>query len=259
MATKDNPVGFLQELCQKHGYAFPLYKEVDVTGPDHERSFTVKCTFQKFEAIGKARTKKEAKSNAAKNMILVSEQFLAETVTRKENKKLHSPENTSYVGTKNAVSVLNEFSQKLCLQPPKFEVVSGVHGFDCSCTFQEKTTYGHGYNKKSAKTESANKMCIVLKLKHEIDNSTEDEQEENKSKLPEFVELQSPDSRRPALSGTSVPNGVKYVNQTLSAAPIQEFLQVYEEEGKDEGSVSNDQQLVETQRKLKELNLEREN
>lgn len=195
MASKeDNPVGFLLELCQKHGYAFPQFEEVDDSGPDHEKMFTVKCKFQNVEALGKARTKKAAKSEAAKNMILVSLDKCS-VETRKEDSIADSSEKTSPVGNKNPVSMLNEFSQKKGLRPPKFEVVSSVSGFVSTCSLEGNTTYGHGDNKKSAKTESANKMCILLKLRHEKDTLSIDKDDanlvvevENQSNLAEYEE-----------------------------------------------------------------------
>ncbi|XP_054258800.1 interferon-inducible double-stranded RNA-dependent protein kinase activator A homolog [Macrosteles quadrilineatus] len=263
MASKeDNPVGFLQELCQKHGYAFPQFEEVDDSGPDHEKMFTVKCKFQNVEALGKARTKKAAKSEAAKNMILVSLDKCS-VETRKEDSNADSSEKTSPVGNKNPVSMLNEFSQKKGLRPPKFEVVSSVSGFVSTCSLEGNTTYGHGDNKKTAKTESANKMCILLKLRHEKDTLSIDKDDanlvvevENQLNLAEYEEPHRQVSTRPALYGTPIPNGVKAVNQKLNTAPMQEFLQVHEEEGKDEGNVSNDQSI---DIQLGELSLAHEN
>lgn len=69
----DNPVGALQELCQKNKYSMPVY-EHERTGPDHMRSFSATVTVvvngNELSGICKgAASKKEAAKSAATNWL----------------------------------------------------------------------------------------------------------------------------------------------------------------------------------------------
>ncbi|MEE9367411.1 MAG: ribonuclease III [Pontiella sp.] len=42
--AKSNPKGNLQEYAQSHGHDIPEYETIETSGPEHDRSFTVKVT-----------------------------------------------------------------------------------------------------------------------------------------------------------------------------------------------------------------------
>ena len=67
----ENYVGKLQEVLQKFGSSFaPIYAdEHDEILPDGNHRFTVSCTVQKLRALGVGSSKKEAKQNAAREML----------------------------------------------------------------------------------------------------------------------------------------------------------------------------------------------
>ena len=61
-----NPKGQLQERLQSINHQAPTYEVVEVSGPDHERSFVVRvCWNGKALAEGSGRSKKEAEMAAA--------------------------------------------------------------------------------------------------------------------------------------------------------------------------------------------------
>jgi ribonuclease III len=56
----------LQELCQKKYKTIPIYMVADSTGPDHDKSFTVKVIIvNKLTEFGSGKSKKEAEKQAA--------------------------------------------------------------------------------------------------------------------------------------------------------------------------------------------------
>jgi ribonuclease III len=56
----------LQELCQKRYKTIPIYMVADSTGPDHDKSFTVKVIIvNKLTEFGSGKSKKEAEKQAA--------------------------------------------------------------------------------------------------------------------------------------------------------------------------------------------------
>ena len=60
-----NKVGELQEICMVAGLGQPDYHDLETTGPAHRRVFTVECRVGGAARAGTARTKKEARRQAA--------------------------------------------------------------------------------------------------------------------------------------------------------------------------------------------------
>uniref|UniRef100_A0A1B6JKH3 DRBM domain-containing protein n=1 Tax=Homalodisca liturata TaxID=320908 RepID=A0A1B6JKH3_9HEMI len=164
-----NPVGYLQEFCQRYRTAkFPDYIELPAVGPDHSREFSCKCLFDGFEVSGKGIQKKQAKSDAAKNMLLLLEE-------KNYFDKFGISETDSCLSTgvqpaaqhitsslKNPISALQEYCQQNKLMLPMYFESSSTGGFICECSLYGSKTFGEGSNKKTAKTESASKMCNNL-------------------------------------------------------------------------------------------------
>lgn len=63
-----SPVSLLHEAAIKLGVniEFDISSEL---GPDHKKMFTIQCTFDKYTSEGEGMSKKEAKRNAAYNML----------------------------------------------------------------------------------------------------------------------------------------------------------------------------------------------
>lgn len=59
----------LQEMTQKKWRERPIYKVINVEGPEHKKTFTVECIFRDLKSIGKGHSKKYAEQEAAKYML----------------------------------------------------------------------------------------------------------------------------------------------------------------------------------------------
>ncbi|XP_050575510.1 RISC-loading complex subunit TARBP2-like [Bombus affinis] len=64
-----NAVGALQDLCIENNLQEPKYKQINEVGPPHAKIFSIQCTVTTFKETGVARTKKQAKQEAAKKML----------------------------------------------------------------------------------------------------------------------------------------------------------------------------------------------
>ncbi|XP_078046748.1 interferon-inducible double-stranded RNA-dependent protein kinase activator A [Augochlora pura] len=64
-----NAVGALKELCLENSLQEPVYVQVSDVGPPHRKVFTFLCNVANFKETGVARTKKQAKQEAAKKML----------------------------------------------------------------------------------------------------------------------------------------------------------------------------------------------
>lgn len=60
-----NPIGFLNEICQKSKTTFPRYVTKNQDGPDHSPTFEIECIFKDMSFYGTGLTIKEAKENSA--------------------------------------------------------------------------------------------------------------------------------------------------------------------------------------------------
>jgi len=63
-----NPIGFLNEYCQKTVTSFPKFNIIN-QGPIHSPTFIVKCIFKEESFEGRGLTIKKAKDNAAREAI----------------------------------------------------------------------------------------------------------------------------------------------------------------------------------------------
>ncbi len=60
----------LQEWCQRHGHALPVYQVIDESGPDHQKTFEVAVEIeQQCRGSGKGHSKKTAEQAAAKQAL----------------------------------------------------------------------------------------------------------------------------------------------------------------------------------------------
>ncbi|XP_071856017.1 protein Loquacious [Bombus fervidus] len=64
-----NAVGALQDLCIENNLQEPKYNQINEVGPPHAKIFSIQCTVTTFKETGIARTKKQAKQEAAKKML----------------------------------------------------------------------------------------------------------------------------------------------------------------------------------------------
>ena len=59
----------LQERMQETEKITPQYAVVEATGPDHDKTFTVRVTAGRQEALGEGKSKKAAEQEAARKML----------------------------------------------------------------------------------------------------------------------------------------------------------------------------------------------
>lgn len=170
-----NPINFLQEICQRHCLAFPVYTEVESSGQSHCPTFGISCSFEGSTCTGSGHDKKTAKKRAGTKMVQILEEqgFFNKynsgrlkklgLLSKDENDGPHK--NNTVISQKNPISALMEYCAKEKIDQPLFTETSvGINNFIISCELKGKKTYGNGNNKKSAKTESAAKMCEELNI-----------------------------------------------------------------------------------------------
>lgn len=58
-----------QTLCVENKLKYPVYDTISDVGPPHDKTFTIQCEVANFKDIGIAKTKKQAKQEAAKKML----------------------------------------------------------------------------------------------------------------------------------------------------------------------------------------------
>lgn len=172
-----NPIGFLQEICQKNFLALPVYTEVESSGLPHCPKFSFECSFEGSRSTGVGPDKKMAKRNAGANMVeLLNKKGFFKKINERDDrlKKIDQLNKDANKGTdknetmttrKNPISALMEYCSKEKLEQPLFvETSAGINNFIVACKLQDIKTYGSGSSKKSAKTESAAKMCEELNI-----------------------------------------------------------------------------------------------
>ena len=70
LARRSNPKGDLQEWAQKHLRIAPQYEVVDISGPDHDRTYSVQVTFDgELYGSGSAAKRRVAEENAAREAL----------------------------------------------------------------------------------------------------------------------------------------------------------------------------------------------
>lgn len=171
----NNPINFLQEICQKNFLAFPAYTEVESSGQPHCPTFSFECSFQGSTSTGVGSDKKTAKKKAGAKMVeSLKEKGFFDKYNNDRLEKIDqlnkdvnkgTDKNETMTNRKNPISALMEYCSKKKIEQPLFvETSAGISNFIVACKLQDKKTYGSGSSKKSAKTESAAKMCKELNI-----------------------------------------------------------------------------------------------
>lgn len=78
---QENAVGALQELCMTNEIQVPEYTVIGDEGPPHAKQFTIMCQVSKLNESAVARTKKQAKQQAAFRMLNRLKTSLADVLT----------------------------------------------------------------------------------------------------------------------------------------------------------------------------------
>eukprot|EP00092_Neocalanus_flemingeri_P034072 GFUD01037052.1.p1 GENE.GFUD01037052.1~~GFUD01037052.1.p1 ORF type:complete len:277 (+),score=108.86 GFUD01037052.1:89-919(+) len=174
-----NPVGTLQEHAQSKGGVFPQYKLLQAVGESHCPNFTMEVKFGDLMAEGMATNKKQAKQEAARNILALirgenesmkNEQSDMEDVTNQEdagNKTReeqvitdNKPALDQKVFTGNKIGELQEFCMSRGIGVPVYkdgETTGPSHKrhFTMVCVMGTVEKLGEGGTKKEAKRQAA--------------------------------------------------------------------------------------------------------
>lgn len=180
-------VTVLQEVCTKLG-TLPGYTEILSMVETYQRQFTIRVSWKNYNTEGTAANKKEAKQNAAKNMLLlllssneIPEKILLSFPNLKADFKLNtsmitnnaSSINLSDSHTKictNYIGLLKEYCEGQNLPAPNYATVGNVGPshlpmFAISCTVDTVRYEGCANTKQAAKHQAAKKVLENLKNK----------------------------------------------------------------------------------------------
>ncbi|KAF6203658.1 hypothetical protein GE061_001990 [Apolygus lucorum] len=162
MNTK-TPVTILQELLTKK-LQVPNYNLILNGVGTHEPVFKYEVTADGHKAVGTGKSKKEAKHNAAQQILQIMIQ--AESTVSALPAEVTSP----YEGVlkENAVGELSEFCVVNQLKLPEYKLTRDeglphAKVFSWSCTVSSFTTEGTARTKKNAKHIAAQDMLLKLK------------------------------------------------------------------------------------------------
>ena len=177
--TDTNPVGTLQEHAQSKGGMFPQYKLLQAVGESHSPHFTIEVKFGELTAEGSATTKKQAKHEAARNMLAImrgekkssnlKHSDMEEAANEEKNDNETSedkvktddkatPDQKVYTG--NKIGELQEFCMSRGIGLPAYtdgETTGPSHmrHFTIVCAVGKVERVGAGGTKKEAKRQAA--------------------------------------------------------------------------------------------------------
>ncbi|XP_026273185.1 interferon-inducible double-stranded RNA-dependent protein kinase activator A homolog B isoform X2 [Frankliniella occidentalis] len=169
MACNQTAVAVLQELCMKRRWNPPIYDTVDAGGPPNDPIFEVAVTLcNGIKGVGRGRTKKAAKHEAAKKALeQIQERALPDVnINLSPNKPPINPHED--VGGANPVGELQNLCSAKHLPAPVYDVI-GDEGepheklFTYKCTVSQRSAQGTARKKQTAKHLSAQNMLAMLK------------------------------------------------------------------------------------------------
>ena len=193
MASSDNPVGRLNEYATRHG--LKVIDEYEQTGPSHNRTFICTMKMGEYTGNGEGKTKKEAKANAATDLLSriqgspvsrgsgLDKGKLSEDVPMSGSVFSLEPMyttiplcGTSPVSQNNNKNRLQEMCQRKGLPIPKYEIVSQtgpshqlehtvrgrIYRMDDTAVIAQRTS--------TAKTVKAAEMDVAGKLIEDFEN-----------------------------------------------------------------------------------------
>lgn len=161
-AAGKTPVSVLYEYGIKNGIV-PHF-DLIVSGSAPHSTFTYVAKYGSEQALGKGRSKQEAKHEAARNLLQLLD-LSAQNDGREDVKQLMVPHEGS-VGY-NAVGALYDYCKKHCHPEAVYQNVDHVgppHAmvFTVKCSVSQLNTLGEARTKKEAKHMAAHKMILLL-------------------------------------------------------------------------------------------------
>ncbi|XP_015432541.1 PREDICTED: interferon-inducible double-stranded RNA-dependent protein kinase activator A homolog [Dufourea novaeangliae] len=111
-----NAVGALKEVCGENNLQEPEYIQISDVGPPHAKIFTLQCKVANFKEFGIAKTKKQAKQEAAKKMLHKITDLVAESQDRQDPFNLEFEKNEEESTSNNMAKALYPSLSNLPLQ-----------------------------------------------------------------------------------------------------------------------------------------------
>lgn len=158
---EENAVAYLNTYATRNAKPPPLYREREVRGEPHKRTFTIMCEFVDLEVCCEGKSKKDAKRACAVSMIK----------KMKESGLLSTAESIEY----EPVAVLQQLLQKRNYPLPRYDEV-GQSGLSHCKQFTVKATASYPNNelicepsvatassKKEAKKKAASDLLTRVK------------------------------------------------------------------------------------------------
>jgi len=108
---QENAVGALQELCMMNDIQVPEYTVTGDEGPPHAKQFTIMCQVSKLKESAVARTKKQAKQQAAFKMLNTLRTSLADVLTFTGNDKGDAVSEKNEVGDPYAEIAVSKYKE----------------------------------------------------------------------------------------------------------------------------------------------------
>ncbi|XP_057365609.1 interferon-inducible double-stranded RNA-dependent protein kinase activator A homolog [Daphnia carinata] len=177
-------VSLFHELCTKFGFGMPMYDLVEESGEAHQKNFRISLTVWKLgiSVVGKAKTKMQAKHDAAYKMMMLLKKTTQSggtlnSITQdilvkcfewmKTFEFLNEDVVQQTAETKNSAGMLTSFALTRHLNLPEYEVVSitgpsHFRQFVMTCKMYEHVTRGEGKSKKICKNIAAEQMLLLL-------------------------------------------------------------------------------------------------
>ena len=158
---EENAVAYLNTHATRNGLPPPVYKEKEVRGEPHKRTFTITCEFVNLEVSCEGKSKKEAKRACAVSMVR----------KMKEQGLISAAQSMEY----EPVAVLQQLLQKKNYPVPSYEEVGQGGLPHCKLfTISATAQYADGKlicepakatasSKKEAKKKAANELLTRVK------------------------------------------------------------------------------------------------
>uniref|UniRef100_A0A8D8X9U4 Interferon-inducible double-stranded RNA-dependent protein kinase activator A homolog A n=2 Tax=Cacopsylla melanoneura TaxID=428564 RepID=A0A8D8X9U4_9HEMI len=169
--VEPNPISLLQESCFARRWPPPYYEtEAEAPGSSHERQFVTNVYVDRYKETGTAKTKKLAKREAAKRLLVVLKNVPVHPV---DYKKLYdetvAQQNISNMKGFDPVQYLHEISQEQRFEITFVEIedkslAGQFQALVQLATYPVAVCHGQGKTHQEAKTMAAHNAVEYLRL-----------------------------------------------------------------------------------------------
>lgn len=187
-----NPVSVLNEYAQKKKIKSPVYGVASQMGEPHNRRFCISCEFISFKTQGIEKTKQDAKTRAAEDMVqlLIENNYLPRATEVQKTTVLVPavpvasvilqpfengvvPNAVALAFSANPIGWLQEYCMKKGWKTAVYEEIGVIDGkFNYRCKCSDYAVTGMGFRKQLAKSNAALKMCHLISGTNSADELT---------------------------------------------------------------------------------------